>query len=445
MDAMVTFSAGDTNYNPINSLVLLVASNIAYEEFDVIKDSSNSLLGFTPDKVAVIKERDNLFYIASDPQKIFIVFRGMTDLDKEKKMLRNAKKANLYLKKQDVSIPGDIFSYYCKYVTAIYDKLELVLNRWFFKNSNQLIYLTGHDTGGAMAILVAHCLSYFYKEIGAVYAFGSPKIGDLTWGKSYPDWLAQRTYRVNHDNDFVAGLPSGAKLWTHVGQSCPPKTQNNQPVQEPHSVESYFKSLLPAHQAALGEVPDRISIRSQKILKGISKRETIRLVNYNFDNIAEDPEDQNARYQLPQSSNIVRVPQNKNRRAQQQTQESYTNYLIAPDLLQQIRNNVYILISNSKSIYNIIFLEEKGDLNQLLSSVMSPMKNLIIITGLIVSQNAVVSELVRSINSFLEVSDTYYQYAGDVSISLDMVERAYGKIMPAAKLVVANCEKVSGK
>jgi len=72
------------------------------------------------------------------------------------------------------------------------------------------------------------------------------------------------------------------------------------------------------------------------------------------------------------------------------------------------------------------------------------MKNLIIITGLIVSENVIVSELVRSINSFLEVSDTFYQYAGDVSIGLDMVERAYGKIMPAAKVVVANCEKVAG-
>jgi len=87
-NAMVTFIAGDSNYNPINSLVLLVASNIAYEEYDVIKDSCTNLLGFTPDKVAVIKERDNLFYIASDPQKVFIVFRGMTDMEKEKKIIK---------------------------------------------------------------------------------------------------------------------------------------------------------------------------------------------------------------------------------------------------------------------------------------------------------------------------------------------------------------------
>jgi hypothetical protein len=449
LDAMVTFITGETSYNPINSMVFLVASNIAYEEFDVIKESSTQLLGFLPDKVAVVRERDNLFYVASDAEKVFIVFRGMTDLEKEKKSLSTAKKSKLYLKKQDLTIPGDIFSSYCKFVTNVYDKIELILGRWFHKGMNQQIYLTGHDTGGALAILVAYILSFTFKEIGAVYAFGSPKVGDPIWGKSYPEWLAQKTYRVSHENDFVACLPAGGKQWVHVGQSHPPKISQN-PTLEPHSVESYFKSLLPAHQTALGPSLDRISIRSQNILQGINKRETVRLVDYQFDDaIAEDPVDQNARYQLPQTSNIVRARDAKSPGAGRYRQPRpllrSSEPLIAPDLLQQIRNNIYILIANAKSINAIIFSSETGDLNGLLATVMTPMRNLMIITGVIASQNDIVLELVRSINHFLEVSDIFYQYAGDVSVTLDRVEKAYVEIMPAAKTVVSNCERVSGR
>jgi len=72
------------------------------------------------------------------------------------------------------------------------------------------------------------------------------------------------------------------------------------------------------------------------------------------------------------------------------------------------------------------------------------MKNLYIISGLIISQNEIVMELVNSIKTFLEISDLYFSYSGDISICFDLLERSFTKIMPAAKVVVGHCEKVAG-
>jgi len=186
---------------------------------------------------------------------------------------------------------------------------------------------------------------------------------------------------------------------------------------------------------------------SQSILRDITRRGTLFLENWEK-TLIEEEEDQNARYQLPPTSNIVRVNNNNNNNSHNNSNPTTKQYkhdpLIAPDLIQQIRNNIYIIIANSKSMNGIIFSSEKGDINALLNRVMDPIKNLLIITGLIISQNSIVMELVESINYFLEISDLYFRYCGDISVCLERLQKSFTNIMPAAKIVVSHCEKVAG-
>jgi len=314
---------------------------------------------------------------------------------------------------------------------------------------------------------MAHLLSFNYRDIGAVYAFGSPKVGDPVWSKSYPEWLAQKTFRVMHHTDYYANLPSAAaQSWSHVGQVLAPEGPSGN-VTEPHSVESYFKSLVPAHTAAIGEGVDRISIKSQNILQGINYRETVRLKNFNVNDyddsmFSEDLDtarslDQNSRYELPQSTNLVRGPPVLVTRQQSAPQLSkklnsgqhrvgqISKPLVAPDLVQQIRNNVFVLVANMKKLYAILFNGGTGDFNGILGTVSAPMKNLMIITGVISSHNDFVKELVRSINHFLQSADKFFIMAGDQSSPLEQVEKSWGVILPAAKVVGANCERVLGR
>jgi len=266
---------------------------------------------------------------------------------------------------------------------------------------------------------------------------------------------------VTHHTDYYGNIPAGAQAWAHVGQVLAPEGPSGN-VTEPHTVESYFKSLIPAHSAAIGGAVDRISMKSQNILQGINYRETVRLKNFNVEDYTFDEvhgaEDQNSRYQLPPSSNLVRGPPQVALRQQSaphltkikqlnpgQHRTPFRNPLVAPDLVQQIRNNIFVLVSNMKELHAILFNGATGDFNGILGTVTGPMKNLMIITGLIVSHNDFVKELVGSINNFLQIADKFFMMAGDQSVSLDQVEESWVGVLPAAKVVGLNCERVLGK
>jgi len=308
---------------------------------------------------------------------------------------------------------------------------------------------------------MGHLLSFNYRDIGAIYAFGSPKVGDPTWSKSYPDWLSQKTFRVAHHTDFVSGLPAGAQNWAHVGHVLAPEGPSGN-VTEPHSVVSYFTSLVPAHSAALGEQVDRISMKSQNILQGISYRETIQLKNFRVDDYDDDSDfsiadsyetakrDQNSRYELPPSSNIVRVTPGSRLPKSPAAQRAVplgrlVDPLVAPDLIQQIRNNVFVLVSNMKNLHGILFHGSEGDFNAILGTVIGPMKNLMIITKVITSHNDFVKELVRSMEYFLQIADKFFLRVGDKTAPLEEVDEAWLAVLPAAKVVGKNCERVSGR
>jgi len=212
-------------------------------------------------------------------------------------------------------------------------------------------------------------------------------------------------------------------------------------------------------------------MKSHKILQGINYRETVQLKNFNVDDYDETSEDlhdssdrtarsfrdQNSRYELPPSSNLVRgppvvtrqqsAPQLKSKKVNSGHHRigQITKPLVAPDLVQQIRNNVFVLVANMKKLHAILFDGGTGDFNGILGTVSGPMKNLMIITGVISSHNDFVKELVRSINHFLQSADKFFIMAGDQSSPLDLVEKSWVVILPAAKVVGANCERVLGR
>jgi len=82
------------------------------------------------------------------------------------------------------------------------------------------IWLTGHSLGGALATLWASALSIagYTRRIGAVYTFGSPRVGDHGFMKRYDERLLRRTVRFVNDQDVVARLPPRAMGFQHVGR-----------------------------------------------------------------------------------------------------------------------------------------------------------------------------------------------------------------------------------
>ncbi|MGF1682835.1 lipase family protein [Photobacterium minamisatsumaniensis] len=98
---------------------------------------------------------------------------------------------------------------------SIYQQIEDILLPLI--NAGKKVSFTGHSSGGAMAILVAHRLfQHQPKAIKRIVTFGQPATGFWNFKQSYP--LHHRTYRICCDLDIVTFLPPIPLMFWHVGK-----------------------------------------------------------------------------------------------------------------------------------------------------------------------------------------------------------------------------------
>ncbi|NKF52088.1 DUF2974 domain-containing protein [Shewanella sp. WXL01] len=98
---------------------------------------------------------------------------------------------------------------------TVYQQLQQVLAPLITQGKR--ITLTGHSSGGAMAVLAADRLERSYPgAIKRVVTFGQPSVGFRSFAKHY--LLSRRTYRICCDLDVVTFLPPLPGIYFHVGK-----------------------------------------------------------------------------------------------------------------------------------------------------------------------------------------------------------------------------------
>ncbi|MGR5064716.1 lipase family protein [Photobacterium sp. DNB22_13_2] len=99
---------------------------------------------------------------------------------------------------------------------TLYQQVESVLVPLI--KQGKRVSFTGHSSGGAMAILVAHRLYQHHPAaIKRIVTFGQPATGFWNFKQRYP--LAKRTYRICCDLDIVTFLPPIPFMFWHVGKA----------------------------------------------------------------------------------------------------------------------------------------------------------------------------------------------------------------------------------
>ncbi len=71
----------------------------------------------------------------------------------------------------------------------------------------QSIHVAGHSLGGALAALCAHDLAANGFPVSAVYTFGAPRVGNVTFARDYDAKLHDETFRIVNQRDPVPWLP----------------------------------------------------------------------------------------------------------------------------------------------------------------------------------------------------------------------------------------------
>ena len=166
-------------------------------------------------------------FIAANDQTIILCFRG-TQADKPRDIFDDLKAVPM----RHPAIPGWVHRGFCTALDQVWDhnaKTSLIFPKddaqahsglveclHAFRHDAsgcdshpQKVWITGHSLGGALAVMAAARLIgegiLAPADIGGVYTFGQPRVGDGRFQRQYP--LGERHFRVVNSNDIVTRLP----------------------------------------------------------------------------------------------------------------------------------------------------------------------------------------------------------------------------------------------
>jgi triacylglycerol lipase len=81
------------------------------------------------------------------------------------------------------------------------------------------IWFIGHSLGAALAALGARrAMDELKVPVDAIYTFGMPRVGDMSFTTAYEEALGKQTFRLVHGDDIVASVPPAGLHYRHVGR-----------------------------------------------------------------------------------------------------------------------------------------------------------------------------------------------------------------------------------
>lgn len=210
--------------SPLNAFWLGQLASLAYSEPQTLTGSKLlAHLGIN-DPPGFIQDGGTQAYLFQHNEFAVVAFRGtekslddfLTDADFKLQLCGQ----DWYATKQGVEIHAG----FAKALDLVWSELEPALAA-----CKTPIWFTGHSLGGALAVLAAYRFFNASKsdagnrpEIGGVYTYGQPRVGNQAFKEDFPARIAERMYRFVDDTDIVPQVPPPLAVegqrYQHVGQ-----------------------------------------------------------------------------------------------------------------------------------------------------------------------------------------------------------------------------------
>lgn len=84
-------------------------------------------------------------------------------------------------------------------------------------SSDTPIWITGHSLGGALATVASMYMLLANRNIHGIYTFGSPRVGDETFGDYLDSQIKDIHFRFVNNEDIVTRVPPRVMRYSHVG------------------------------------------------------------------------------------------------------------------------------------------------------------------------------------------------------------------------------------
>lgn len=136
-------------------------------------------------------------YIAVAADHAIIAIRGSGEPDD----WRN----NLRFWQVTYGFGGHVHAGFATATQGITQAIQAELQRAPVLYQNKAVWLTGHSSGGSVALLVAQELAIRHVDVAGIYTFGAPKVGDAIYTRAYP--LRAKVHAFATLGDIVPLLP----------------------------------------------------------------------------------------------------------------------------------------------------------------------------------------------------------------------------------------------
>ena len=262
---LLPFQPGATGFSAVNAWWLADSSFLAYgtAEFieEALRHSPLPAQGFHLDWLGT--PNDNRGMILSHDTAMIVAFRGTrlqthNLFDVAELVLINEDD----LRTDSQFLPavcragGHVHEGFLAAYAEISDQLDAVVKA---KRPEQLLWLTGHSLGGALATLAA---AHFHSTpLHGTYTYGSPRVGDAAFVNVLP---RLSHYRFVHRDDWVATVPPEFLGYLHGGSlrhihSNRPRRFWDDVADSTGRLAAAAKSLATQLRWDMGELPFKIA------------------------------------------------------------------------------------------------------------------------------------------------------------------------------------------
>jgi triacylglycerol lipase len=194
-------------YSATNSYYLCEAAQIIYSDKETVEQTFKNWK-FTDVEFVEQKTFDTQSVVAKNDRMIVVSFRGSESLQD---WLNDA---SIVLVDTEV---GRVHLGFRNALYAVWEQLVETITR--LRDNNQLVFVTGHSLGAALATLAAARLEGETDiPVFACYNCGSPRIGSFSFSRFFKkSGLSAVTHRIVNNNDVVCKGPTNANGYLHVG------------------------------------------------------------------------------------------------------------------------------------------------------------------------------------------------------------------------------------
>ena len=200
------FQPATALYHPDNAVALARASRLAYNVADGIPKVAASW-GFP--HCRFITRRETQAVVMANKSAIVVAFRG-TEPDNLKDWM-----GDLDLRFVTTTL-GLVHNGFHQALEHVWTDMNACIRE--FQDNAQSLWVTGHSLGAALATLATARWREADKPINGLYSFGSPRVGDRTFERTFNQDFGTRAFRYVNNTDLVTRVPLRAMGFSHIGR-----------------------------------------------------------------------------------------------------------------------------------------------------------------------------------------------------------------------------------